>query len=45
MCRDISIHVHTFSAIPAPGGNDAELGDDKNDIMAFNTLGRVHKQT
>lgn len=41
----MSLHVHTCSAIPTPGKNDAELGDDKNDIMAFNTLGRVYKQT
>lgn len=39
----MSIPVHTCSAIPAK--NDAELGDDNNDIMAFNMLGRVHKQT
>lgn len=43
--RYTSIHVHTCSAIPAPGRNDAELGDDKNDIMAFNTSGRAYKQT
>lgn len=40
-----SVHVHACSAIPMPGKNDPELGDDKNDIMAFNTLGRVYKQT
>lgn len=43
--RAMSIHVHTCSAIPAPGEDDAELGDDNNDKIAFNTLGRVYKQT
>lgn len=38
------MYVYPCSAIPAPAKNDAELGDDKNDIMAFNMLGRVHKQ-
>ena len=36
-------HVHTYYAIPMPEKNDTEFGDDKSDIMAFNTLVRVYK--
>lgn len=39
------IHVHTRYAIPMSKKNDTEFGDDKNDIIAFNTLVRVYKLT
>lgn len=39
------IHVRTCYATPMLEKNDTEFGDDKNDIMAFNTLVRVYKLT
>lgn len=39
------IYVHISCAIPMPEKNDIELGDDKNRIMAFNTLVGVYKLT
>lgn len=43
--RYMYIHVHTCYATPMLEQNDTEFGDDKNDIMAFNTLVRMYKLT
>lgn len=37
------IHVHTCCAVQMPVKNDAEFGDDKNDVKVFNTLVRVYE--
>lgn len=39
------IYVHTCYAIPMPEKNATEFDDDKNDVMAFNILVRVYRQT
>lgn len=43
MCMCMYIYVHICYAIPMPEKNDMEFGDDKNGIMAFNTLVGVYK--